>query len=317
MTAGSLLLGVICIAAGLSAQTARWVEVPVVPPEVSEDRQMAIQAAAPETPSVAPKAPRRVLIWNTPLMQTSPHAGWCIPFGTYAMQLLGIKTGAFEPVVSDDLEMFLPDTLAQFDAIVMNNSDGEWIRPTEAAMEALAAKGYDRDSAERVLRASLLEWLAAGRGIVAYHFAIGGNREWAEFQDLLGASYQGHPWHEEVGVKVDEPNHPLVAAFPVGGFRITEEIFQFGDPYSRDKLRVLLSLDTDTTNMEVQWIERTDGDFALAWVRPYGLGRLFYTAFGHRPEIYWNPQMLRFYLDAIQFATGDLEAPVDPTGGAR
>ena len=31
-------------------------------------------------------------------------------------------------------------------------------------------------------------------------------------------------------------------------YRLAEEIFQFRDPYSRDKLRVLLSLDADKTN---------------------------------------------------------------------
>ena len=29
-------------------------------------------------------------------------------------------------------------------------------------------------------------------------------------------------------------------------------------------------------------------------------------------EIFWNPMMLRFYLDGIQFACGDLEAPMMP-----
>lgn len=37
----------------------------------------------------------------------------------------------------------------------------------------------------------------------------------------------------------------------------------------------------------------------------YGKGRVFYCAFGHRTEIWWNPTILRFYLDGIQFAVGD------------
>ncbi|MHC4509381.1 MAG: ThuA domain-containing protein, partial [Planctomycetota bacterium] len=77
-------------------------------------------------------------------------------------------------------------------------------------------------------------------------------------------------------------------------------------------MRVLLSLETSTTNMGVPWIHRDDNDFALAWVRAYGKGRIFYCAFGHKTEIWWNPQILKFYLDAIQFAAGDLEAPMAP-----
>lgn len=271
-----------------------------------------IRDAAPDKARVEPKGPRRVLIWNTPLMETSAHKDYCIPYGTCAMRTLGEKTGAFEPVVSDDLRLFLPQSIRQFDAIVMNNSDGEWIRPSDAAMEALKTFGANRDEVEGLLRKSLLDFVAAGGGIVAYHFAIGGNRHWPEFQELLGAAYAGHPWHEEVGVRVEESDHPLLAAFGGQDFRLTEEIFQFKQPYSRERVRVLLALDTQSTNMNVPWIERKDGDFALAWVRSYGKGRVFYTAFGHRAEIYSNPVMLRFYLDAIQFAAGGLPASTDP-----
>jgi type 1 glutamine amidotransferase len=64
--------------------------------------------------------------------------------------------------------------------------------------------------------------------------------------------------------------------------------------------------------MNVKWINRKDGDFAQAWVKPYGQGRVFFTGFGHRTELFWNPGLLQFYLDAIQFACGDLEAPTAP-----
>ncbi|MBE3133024.1 MAG: hypothetical protein IMZ55_06100, partial [Acidobacteria bacterium] len=54
-----------------------------------------------------------------------------------------------------------------------------------------------------------------------------------------------------------------------------------------------------------------------AWVKPHGKGRVFNTSFGHRTELFWNPRVLRFYLDAVQFAAGDLAAPTDPRAGAR
>lgn len=288
--------------------------------QVTKQQAERIRTAVPDKATVTPKKPRRVLIWNTPFMDKSPHKGYSIPQAEYAMTLLGQRTGAFEPVVSDDVALYLPENLKKFDAIVMNNSNGPWIRPTEKDMskfqnparDGLRQFAGDIDAAERFLRRSLLNWVRNGGGIVAYHHAIGGNTHWPEFRELLGAGLWGHPWNEEVGVEVDEPDHPLLAAFKGKDFRLSEEIFQFREPYSREKLRVLLSLDTMTTNMGVSWIHRRDNDFALAWVRPYGKGRVFYCAFGHRSEIWWNPTILRFYLDAIQFATGDLEEPAAP-----
>ena len=62
----------------------------------------------------------------------------------------------------------------------------------------------------------------------------------------------------------------------------------------------------------IRWNERSDYDFALTWVKSHGKGRVYYTSFGHRAELYWNPQVMQMYLDAIQFAAGDLDAPTEP-----
>jgi type 1 glutamine amidotransferase len=280
---------------------------------IPKHRAKQIEEAVPARPRVQPKAPRRVLIWVTPehLMPKDPHKGYNIPYAVHAMRALGEKSGAFTPVVSQDVAVFLSESLKRFDAVVLCNTSGKWIVPSDEAMKTLREHG-DKEAVEQLLRASFLDWVRAGGGVMAFHFAIGGNPHWPAFHELLGARYWGHPWHEEVGVQVEEPDHPLMAAFGGKDFRLTEEIFQFREPYSREKVRVLLSLDTAKTNMGVKWIHRKDGDFALAWVRPYGKGRVFYTALGHRTELFRNPTILQFYLDAIQFAAGDIAAPMEP-----
>jgi len=72
-----------------------------------------------------------------------------------------------------------------------------------------------------------------------------------------------------------------------------------------------MSLDITRTNMKKGGIRRTDGDFAISWVRNYGKGRVYYNSLGHREEIYWNSQVLKHYLAGIQFSFGDLEADVE------
>lgn len=286
--------------------------------EIPARRAAKIAEAAPSSARATAKKSRRVLIWITPphLMDKDPHKGYCIPYGTAAFETLGRKSGAFEPVVSGDLAMYLPDNIRQFDAIVMNNSSGHWITPTDVDMakEAFKKQGTPMyiGAVEQVLRKSLLDYVTNGGGIMAIHYAIGANRHWPQFQQLLGATFTGHPWNEEVGITVEEPGHPLVAAFGGKDFRLADEIYEYGDPYDRSKVRVLLSLDPERTNMGVKWIKRKDNDFALAWVKSHGKGRIFYTSFGHRTELFWNPKLLEFYLDAIQFATGDLDAPTAP-----
>jgi type 1 glutamine amidotransferase len=285
--------------------------------QIHPDHAARIRRAAKEVkPRVAPKKPRAVLIWNTPphLMEKDPHKGYCIPYGEEAMKAIGEESGAFRPAASDDIAVYAHENLKGFDAIVLNNASGPWITPTAADMvkPALRAYGADAGKAEAALRKSFLDFIEKGGGAVCIHFAIAGNGHWPEFKELFGATFTGHPWTEEIGVTVEEPTHPLVAAFGGKDFRIADEIYQYGAPYDRGRLRVLMSLDPATTNMGVRWLDRKRTDFALTWVKSHGKGRIFNTSFGHMASLYSDPRVLQFYLDAIQFAAGDLEAPTTP-----
>jgi len=285
--------------------------------QVQPHQAATIRKAAKEVKAqVAPKKARTVLIWNTPphLMPKDPHKGYCIPYFEEALRAIGETSGAYKPVASDDIAMYTPENIKQFDAIVLNNASGPWITPTAADMakEALKKHGSTPEEVEKVLRKSFLDFIEQGGGVVCIHFAIAANRHWPEFKELFGATFIGHPWNEEIGVTVEEPDHPLVSAFGGKDFRIEDEIYAYGTPYDRSKLRVLMSIDPATTNMNPRWMTDKQTDFALSWVKPHGKGRLFNTSFGHQTRLSWDPQLLQFYLDAVQFATGDLEAPATP-----
>ena len=46
-------------------------------------------------------------------------------------------------------------------------------------------------------------------------------------------------------------------------------------------------------------------DLPLAWTRQHGAGRVFYSAFGHRPETWDNPQFRAHAAAAIRWALAD------------
>jgi len=253
-----------------------------------------ITDAVPSKATVQPKRPRKLLVFN--LCKGFRHKS--IPWGAKAFEIMGRKTGAYETVASSDISVFEPGSLRQFDAVCFNNTTRELFT-------------------EERLKESLLDFVRGGKGIVGVHAATDCFYKWPEFGEMMGGYFDGHPWHEKVGIKLDEPGHPLCAVFEGKGFEIKDEIYQIKAPYSRDKLRVLLSLDTDKTNMKKKGIKRTDNDFAVSWIRSYGKGRVFYCSLGHRNEIFWNPLVLRYYLDGIQFAMGDLEADAISSTAAR
>ena len=282
MVLAVIVLAAAVLAAGLDAAQKKPQNMGVKAAEVEK-----VRAALPEKATAAPKKARKLLIFN--LCRGFRHGS--IPIGAKAIELMGEKTGAYTSVSTLDPEVFRPQTLRQFDAVVFNNTTGTLFE-------------------DEALKKSLLAFIASGRGIVGVHAATDCFYKWAEFGKMMGGYFSGHPWHEDVGVKLDDPSHPLLKVFGDKGFRITDEIYQFKDPYSRDNLRVLLSLDMNATRDKGK---RPDKDFAVSWIREVGKGRLFYCSLGHRNEIFWNPSILKYYLDGIQYALGDIAADATPS----
>ena len=119
-----------------------------------------------------------------------------------------------------------------------------------------------------------------------------------------------------VTINVEDQEHAVNAAVFKGikSFSLKDEIYQFRDkPYSREKLRILLHLDPERSDKPKKIDKRADNDYAVAWVKALGKGRVFYSSLGHNDDIYWNPVILRHYLAGIQFALGDLKADTTPS----
>lgn len=99
------------------------------------------------------------------------------------------------------------------------------------------------------LKRSLLDWVKSGRGLAGIPGRHGSSiqRGSREFSEAFGGLFDNHPWnaYERIAVKLDEPDHPLLRAFGGQGFEIIDEGYQFKDPYSRKKNRVLYSMDLE------------------------------------------------------------------------
>ena len=260
--------------------------------ELSPQELQNIKSAVPVKATATPKQPRKILVFW--LCKGYFHKA--IPVGNKAFEMMGEKTGAYETVLSNDMAMFEAENLKQFDAVLLNNT-------TKLPF----------DNPEH--RKALMHFVKSGKGVVGIHAATDNFYDWPEAAEMMGALFDSHPWGAKGtwAVKLDEPKHLLNKAFDGKGFLITDEIYQFKDPYNRDKLRVLLSLDmSDERNLKIEGtgssgkIHREDNDFAISWVRRFGQGRVFYCSLGHNDEIFWNPAVLQHYLDGIQFALGDL-----------
>jgi len=261
-----------------------------------------IEAAIPAKAFAPSRKPRRLLIFE---LNVGYGGHGSIPTASTAFKLMGERTSAFETVISKDPAIFAPESLKSFDAVFLNNTVGNLFQ-------------------DPALRQSLMEFVYGGGGLMGVHgsttaftFWPGAREDWPEFGIMFGARGANHRDSDEhVIIKLDEPDHPVNQPFGGQDFDYRDEFFRLHEPYSRDRVRVLMSIDMAKTKIEGQPrgnCIREDNDYALAWVRQYGRGRVFYCTIGHNPYVFWDPKMLQFYLAATQFALGDLDAPTIPS----
>ena len=282
---GRWTLGVVCaflVALAFAVQ-------PTLAKEPSQKQINAVKKAMPGKAPAEPKKDRRILMID--LCKGYTHG--VIPLANEAFRIMGEKTGAFETDLVHEMSVFTKQNLRKYDAVLFNNTTH--LTFTDAQREAL------------------MDFVKGGKGIIGAHAATDNFYKWPEAQKMIGGKFTGHPWTAggTWAFKLDEPDHPINAGFDGEGFLAKDEIYKIGGAYTRENLRVLVSLDMANERNHVKGF--TEGDFGVSWIRNYGKGRLFYCSLGHNAHIFWTEDILEHYLAGIQFALGDLEADATPS----
>lgn len=207
-----------------------------------------------------------------------------------ALRAIGERTAKFEVTATEDLSYITAERLREFDAVFFFTS-GELPITDEQ-------------------KADLLAFVRSGKGFGGAHSATDTLYFWPEYGEMIGGYFDDHPWVKEVSIDVEDPDFPGLKEF-APSFKIVDEIYQFR-AFSRERVRVLTTLDTSTVDLTDPRVKRTDGDFALSWIRRYGEGRVFYTALGHFEETWTDPRIQRMLEGALLWMIGDVEADATP-----
>jgi hypothetical protein len=152
---------------------------------VTDAETAKIEAAVPDEATAKPAKARKILVfWLC--------KGWfheCIPVANKAIELMGRKTGAFDAVFSDDMNVFDANKLAEFDAIIFNNTTKlEFNEPGQ--------------------RQALMDFVKGGKGIIGIHAATDNFYNWREAAEMMGGQFVAHPWtaNGTWAIKDFEPN---------------------------------------------------------------------------------------------------------------
>jgi type 1 glutamine amidotransferase len=142
-----------------------------------------------------------------------------------------------------------------------------------------------------------------GKGFIGVHSAAITFLGWPEYGDMLGGYFDGHPWGVlDAPLVVEDPAFPGLRHLP-REFVLRDEVYQIKD-YARDKVRVLLRLNAGKIDLAAKGVHRRDGDFAVAWAKNYGKGRVLYNGLGHTPNVWEQPEYQRMWLEMVQWSLG-------------
>jgi uncharacterized protein len=215
------------------------------------------------------------------------------------IERLGKQTGLWDTTLRTDTEPLTKAKL-EFNAKNLNNFDAVLLF-TGGPLEMTSQQ-----------KADFLSFIHDdGKGLVAVHSAAITWVNWPEYVDMIGGTFDEHPWGTfNAPIVVEDPKFPGMDAWP-HEFVLRDEIYQMKS-FSRDKVRVLLSLDPTKLSLDNPRVHRTDHDFAVAWAKMYGKGRVFYSTLGH-PEDNWDdPRMQHMYIEAIKWAIGLESTDITP-----
>ncbi len=216
---------------------------------------------------------------------------------------------------------FIAERLAaQFVAEAGKDPDGTVSRQQWTAMAGDWFQKLDTDKTGKISKA---DFVAHFNSLLPSTGPRGGGEpkpvlQWPEFNKLIGGYFKFHwPDPQLIYVKIDDPNSPLTAMFHGKEFEIRDETYTFAqESFSRRNVHVLTSIDYQKMSPEDKAKEvnpRTDGDYALSYIRREGDGRVFYEGHGHDDRVYAMTPMLEHIRAGIQYALGDLKADDSPS----
>ncbi len=168
----------------------------------------------------------------------------------------GDKTKAEEANRKALADKMSPEGLKNYDGIIFNNTTGDLPVP-------------DKDA--------FLAWIKSGKAFIGMHAATDTFHGYPPFVEMIGGEFKTHGPQVEVDIINQDQQCPACRHL-AGRWPVFDEIYQFKN-FDRNKVHGLLTLDKHPN-------DKTPGDYPIAWIKEYGKGRVFYTALGHREDVW-------------------------------
>jgi type 1 glutamine amidotransferase len=223
---------------------------------------------------------------------------------------LGGKNG-WEFTFSKDGSKFSKDYLAQFDAVFFYTT-GDLCSPGTDKQPPMSAVG----------KQALFDYVRGGKGFIGTHAACDTfhtDNESAKGRDryvnhgdkadpyvrFIGGEFIKHGAQQVAKNTVTDPKFPGFENVGAS-FAFQEEWYSLKD-FTPD-IHVLTVIDAPA----MKGVEYQRPAYPSTWARKEGNGRVFYTAMGHREDVWTNPTFQQILVGGIKWALGEVKADASP-----
>ncbi|MFN3620381.1 ThuA domain-containing protein [Sphingorhabdus sp.] len=208
---------------------------------------------------------------------------------TAAFNALARRNG-WAIAVTDKGGAMHPAVLRQFDVVVWNNVSGDVLTLTQ--------------------RKAFRTFIENGGGFVGIHGSAGDPEYfWDWYPDrLIGARFIGHPHDPQFqdAQVVIEPSASGIGRKLGPHWTMNDEWYSFAKSPRLDGAEIVATLNEDTYKPGVSLFVETPlsmgKDHPIVWTRCVGKGRSFYSAIGHRPEVYSDDRYLALLEQGVAWA---------------
>ena len=188
----------------------------------------------------------------------------------------------------DMAKKMTPAALKDVDGVLFGNTTGDLPLP-------------DRDA--------FVAWVASGKAFIGTHSATDTFHSYKPYLEMIGAEFKTHGPQVKVNVLVADKKHPATRPTFAEPRDVFDEIYQFQN-FDPATFHELLYLDKHPNTSE-------PGYYPLSWCKRYGKGRVFYTALGHRADIWQADWYQTHLLGGIHYALGLERGDDKPQKGRR
>ncbi len=181
-----------------------------------------------------------------------------------------LSGNGFDVTLTDDFNYFLPENIMPYKVILCFSLKPYLnARQAEGLLEAVIGNPWGRTGVPK--------------GYLGVHGASASFINNRDYLKMLGGKFLTHPpMGGPYRIHVKNPEHPVLKG--ITDFEINDELYLM-DTYPPFE-----------TLLETEYLGFSR---PLAWVKPYGLGRVCYLALGHGPDQMRNPFFGKFITNAL------------------